>query len=169
MFDLDVTPDDDPDESDRLWPDPPNGGDASVIVSVIGAYHTLTRRLASVARVHGNQALEAVVLIELDRTIRLTSIEISRRLGLRASTLSSILDRLETDGLVVRGRSEYDGRRYEVALTSAGTLRAGILADAIAVIDDEIASYTSPQQRRSGKAVFEACAVICRRSGYERE
>jgi DNA-binding MarR family transcriptional regulator len=167
MFDLDTTPDDDPDEPDPSWPDRPNVGDASVIVSVIGAYHTLTRRLATVARVHGNQALEAVVLLELDRTIRLTSIEISRRLGLRASTLSSLLDRLEADGLVVRGRSEYDGRRYEVALTPAGRLRAGILADAISVIDDEIASYTSPQDRRSARMVFESCAVICRRSGYE--
>lgn len=169
MFDDDVTPDEDQDDLDAAWTDSPSVEDASVIVSVIGAYHTLTRRLASVARVHGNQALEAVVLMELDRTIRLTSIEISRRLGLRASTLSSLLDRLEVDGLVVRGRSEFDGRRYEVDLTPSGRLRAGILADAISVIDDEIASYTSPQDRRGGRAVFEACAVICRRSGYEHD
>lgn len=46
---------------------------------------------------------------------------LSARLYVQASTVSGMVDRLETKGLVRRRRSEADRRRVEVELTAAGT------------------------------------------------
>jgi DNA-binding MarR family transcriptional regulator/GNAT superfamily N-acetyltransferase len=61
---------------------------------------------------------EARVLFELAHQTEVA--EVRRLLGLDAGYLSRILARLESDGLIERGRSPEDGRRQVVSLTDKG-------------------------------------------------
>jgi DNA-binding MarR family transcriptional regulator len=134
--------------------------DAPVIRSVHAGYHALSRVLARATREHGLESSEAVVLAYLRSNPGCSAIEVRRRFGFHRSTLSSLLNRLEADGLIVRLRNSYDGRRYEVKLTPAGRVRAGILDVVLNDVELEIAGFTSRVQRRGALAVFEACIAI---------
>src|SRR5262249_61662740 len=63
---------------------------------------------------------EGRVLFERAQRDRTEVAELRRGLGLDAGYLSRILGRLESAGLVTRGRSAADGRRQVIALTAAG-------------------------------------------------
>jgi DNA-binding MarR family transcriptional regulator/GNAT superfamily N-acetyltransferase len=63
---------------------------------------------------------EARVLFELAHSEELTASDLSRELGLDPGYLSRTLARLEQQGLVVRVRSEADGRRRILSLTLDG-------------------------------------------------
>lgn len=63
------------------------------------------------------QYLVNICLLEEDG---LTVGELGRRLCLDSGTLTPLLKRLETDGVVVRRRSKQDERRVEVWLTQKG-------------------------------------------------
>jgi DNA-binding MarR family transcriptional regulator len=152
---------DDDGDDDALWPRPlASRLDAPLIQVIHGAYHALHQRLAAETRVHGTQASEALVLVDLHRNFDSTSIEIAFRLGFHRSTLSSVLARLEGDGLVVRERSPYDGRRYGARLTRAGIARARILAAVLAEIEEELDDFVSTGQHRAAVAAFEACRAL---------
>jgi len=88
--------------------------DAPVIRSVHAGYHALSRVLARATRVHGLESSEAVVLAYLRSNPGCSAIEVRRRFGFHRSTLSSVLDRLEGDGLIIRHRNAYDGRRSDL-------------------------------------------------------
>lgn len=55
--------------------------------------------------------------------------------GVRATTMTSALDRLEERGLVRRGAVPGDRRAVLVELTGSGTLAAGTIAEAIARVE----------------------------------
>jgi DNA-binding MarR family transcriptional regulator/GNAT superfamily N-acetyltransferase len=63
---------------------------------------------------------EARILFEIARGEEVSASELSRELGLDPGYLSRILARLERGGLVDRVRSETDGRRRILSLTSEG-------------------------------------------------
>lgn len=63
---------------------------------------------------------ESRVLFELGQQRQTDTADLRRALGLDAGYLSRILARFEADGLVVRRRSDADGRRQTVALTEHG-------------------------------------------------
>jgi DNA-binding MarR family transcriptional regulator len=152
------------DEFDDGWPqDRPSTHDTRVIAAVHGAHHAVTRRLEMSTRDHGLDAVEALVLDAILRNHGCASWEIRRELGLHRSTLSSILDRLERDNRIERRQSAYDGRRFEVRLTPAGTISAELAEFVIAGVEAEIAGYTSQAERHGAVAVFEACIAIDRR------
>jgi DNA-binding MarR family transcriptional regulator len=85
---------------------------------------------------------------------------IRRETGLRGSTLSSILTRLEARGLLVRTRAPDDPRAVEVTLTAAGDELAGTAAATLAEIDLELSSFTSPDERAGVGAVYEAAGAM---------
>jgi DNA-binding MarR family transcriptional regulator/N-acetylglutamate synthase-like GNAT family acetyltransferase len=64
--------------------------------------------------------IEARVIFELAQRDRAEVTELRRGLGLDAGYLSRLLTRLDENGLVVRERSDEDGRRQLVALTDQG-------------------------------------------------
>jgi DNA-binding MarR family transcriptional regulator len=86
-------------------------------------------------------------------------------LGLHRSTLSSLLDRLEGQGLIRRSHSAFDGRRLEIDLTPAGNIAAAIAEDVIRNVEEELSELTSVSERRSAQAVFAACVAITRPGG----
>lgn len=152
------------DDFDDGWPperEPVH--DTRVIGAVHGAHHASTRRLELSSRQHGLDASEALVLDAILREPRSAPWQLRSRIGLHRSTLSSILDRLERDGLIERRQSEFDGRRFEVTLTSAGSTAAHLAEYVIAEVETEIAGYTSRAERHGAVAVYEACLAVSKR------
>jgi len=152
------------DDVDTLWPaEPTSRRDTRAVAAVNGAYHAVTRRLELSTRDHGLDASEALVLNALSREPACPPWLVRRRTGLHRSTLASILDRLECDDRIERGRSSVDGRRFEIRLTTLGRISADIAELIVLEVEAEIAGYTSPAERRGAVAVFEACLAINRR------
>ncbi|HET9456474.1 MAG TPA: MarR family winged helix-turn-helix transcriptional regulator [Candidatus Limnocylindrales bacterium] len=156
------------DEFPDIWPAERRRNprtDPSVCPSVHGAYHAMTRRLNAVMRDHGLDASEALVLAHLRSNPGVAAAVIRHALGFHRSTLSSILDRLEHEGLIMRPRSSWDGRRVEVDLTSAGRLQAAIVEVLIETVEEEIRIFTSKADRRGADSVYAAFVAISRPDG----
>jgi DNA-binding MarR family transcriptional regulator len=139
--------------------------DPPVCQSVHGAYHALTRRIGVVARDHGLDPSEALVLQALLRDPGCAPAVLRHGLGFHRSTLSSILGRLERSGLIKRNADASDGRRLELALTPAGKIAAEIADSLLADVEHELAVFTSKSDRRGAEAVFAACVAITRPDG----
>lgn len=73
--------------------------------------------------------------------------QIGARLGLESSTLSPLVKRLESMGLVVRHRDEHDERSVRVDVTSAGTRLQKGSAGVTAAICDAAALSLATQAR----------------------
>jgi DNA-binding MarR family transcriptional regulator len=149
----------DPDP-DGWPPERPTRIDTRVIGSVHGAYHAAMYRLRLALSPHGLDAPEALALAVMLRDPRCAPLDVRRQLGFHRSTLSSLLDRLETDGYIERPRRSHDGRRFELELTSLGKIYADISDLVVRDVEEEIATYTSREERRGALAVFEACVAI---------
>ena len=65
-------------------------------------------------------AHQASVLDHLDGVEGTSLLELARHMGVTASTMSLMVDRLERGGYVRRERSQQDGRRVDLRLTAAG-------------------------------------------------
>ena len=65
-------------------------------------------------------AHQAGVIDHLDDVEAISLLELARHMGVTASTMSLMVDRLERGGYVQRERSKADGRRVELRLTAAG-------------------------------------------------
>ena len=65
-------------------------------------------------------AHQASVLDHLDDVEGTSLLELARHMGVTASTMSLMVDRLERGGYVRRERSSEDGRRVDLRLTDAG-------------------------------------------------
>lgn len=139
--------------------------DPSICRSVHGAYHALGRRLQIAMRDHGLGTSEAMVLAYLLSQQGCAAALVRHALGLHRSTLSSLLDRLEGQGLIRRTHSAFDGRRLEIDLTPAGNIAAAIAEDVIRDVEAELAEFTSASERRGAEAVFAACIAITRPGG----
>lgn len=74
---------------------------------------------------HGVTAPQMVVLTALAREEALTAGALAGQVQLSQATLSDILNRLETRGLVTRSRSVADRRRVFVSATAAGLSLVG--------------------------------------------
>lgn len=84
--------------------------------------------------------------------------ELNRTSGVASATISEVINKLQTEGLVVRSRSESDRRRCQLALTEAGRSQA---LDAVAHIhafeeqafsclsDEELATFINMLTRIS--------------------
>ena len=165
ILDLALGPDSDPNlPPDDGWPRPrvPKR-DTRVIAAVHGAYHAVMLRLGVATRGYGVDPTEALVLQAILQNPGCAPWEIRREVGLHRSTLSSVLDRLERDGLIRRLRSDFDRRRFQIWTTSAGTATGGIVEAVMADVEAEIATYTSRAERHGARSVFEAAMAIGRR------
>ena len=100
---------------------------------------------------------EARVLFELAQRPDWEQLELRRRLGIDASFLTRVLNRLQRQGLVEASRSAEDGRRRLVQLTAAGRSAAGELDRRSAGQIRRLIAPLSPRQQRE---VVEAMTVI---------
>ena len=90
-------------------------------------------------------AHQASVLDHLDEVEGTSLLELARHMGVTASTMSLMADRLERGGYLRRDRSPDDGRRVDLRLTPAGVrikrqqnvLEPGLVEAMLARLDGE--------------------------------
>lgn len=145
-----------------LWPKAPSRRrpGRSTYASLHRAYHRLTRRLVRELFPWQLSPAEGLILLAIRINSPAPVWMVRRDTGLRGSTLSSMLERLETRGLLARKRAPDDPRAVEVTLTPEGKHLAEVAAATFDEIDIELATFTSPADRAGVDAVDEASAAM---------
>lgn len=84
-------------------------------------------------------AIRAGVLMALGEHSCGTPIQaIGEQLGLGASSLSGLLDRMEQDGLIARQRNPNDGRAFNIVLTELGRSRRAAALQSARLLNDQL-------------------------------
>jgi MarR family transcriptional regulator, organic hydroperoxide resistance regulator len=105
--------------------------------------------LDEVARAHGLAGVRAwIVLTAIGVGPRQTQLALGRTLGVDKTTLTSLLDRLEADGLVTRGLDSHDRRARIPLLTEAGRQVQREVAAARDHAEAELLATFSEQEQR---------------------
>jgi MarR family transcriptional regulator, organic hydroperoxide resistance regulator len=102
----------------------------SILLAVQRATHAT---LDAIADELGDRSLgpaEANVLATLSDGAPRTPSELAVQVGSRATTMTSVLDRLEARGLIGRGRHPVDRRAIQIELTAAGRKAAAMTREA---------------------------------------
>ncbi|GEP01420.1 hypothetical protein GCM10007887_23060 [Methylobacterium haplocladii] len=94
--------------------------DNQLCYALYAAAHRMTKSYRPMLERMGLTYPQYLVLLVLWETDGVTVSEIGRRLRLDSGTLTPVLKRLETAGLVVRNRRRSDEREVEIALTPNG-------------------------------------------------
>jgi DNA-binding MarR family transcriptional regulator/predicted N-acetyltransferase YhbS len=136
-------------------------GDLGSSIEVVRRFNRVFTRRIGVLReglLHSRYSLsEARILFELAQREDRSASDLSRELGLDPGYLSRILVRLEGQGLIARARSENDGRRRILSLTSAGK-------DAFAMLDtrsrEEVAEMLGGLSERDQRRLVDAMGII---------
>jgi DNA-binding MarR family transcriptional regulator len=79
---------------------------------------------------------------------------LAETVGVKRSTLTNILDRLESHGLARREINPADRRSFVVRPTPAGRRAARKIADTFAAVDAKLAQETTVRERRSFQSVL---------------
>jgi DNA-binding MarR family transcriptional regulator len=155
--------DDELDDED-FWPPPRPRASAGPPIwqSVHGAYHALRIRIQQALADLRLEASEAFVIAYIWSSPGCSPGEIRYALGFHRSTLSSLLTRLESEGLVRRGAPPFDGRRLMIDLTDKGNSKASAVRSVLMDVEEELSGWTSPADRRGAESVFAACQAIVR-------
>lgn len=88
--------------------------------------------------------------------------ELVRIFGIKQSTLTSMLDRLEDDGLVRRDTNPDDRRSFLINITPAGRKLAGRLNRRIEILEDDIRDRVNARDVAGFRAVMSAMGQITR-------
>ncbi len=111
---------------------------------------------------------EARVLFELAHRADWEQLELRRRLGMDASFLTRVLNRLHRQGLVEASRSTEDGRRRRVRLTTAGRSAADELDRRSSGQIHRLIAPLSPRQQREVVEAMTVISALLRADGGER-
>jgi DNA-binding MarR family transcriptional regulator len=84
--------------------------------------------------------------------------ELSAATGTRATTLTGVLDRLESRGYLTREVDAADRRAFRLPLTDAGRAAASRVRTAVAGLENDALSRLSPAQVDGFRAVIAALA-----------
>jgi DNA-binding MarR family transcriptional regulator/predicted N-acetyltransferase YhbS len=136
-------------------------GDLGSSIEVVRRFNRVFTRRIGVLReglLHSRYSLtEARILFELAHREDRSASDLSRELELDPGYLSRILVCLEGQGLIARARSENDGRRRILSLTSAGK-------DAFAMLDtrsrEEVAEMLGGLSERDQRRLVDAMGII---------
>lgn len=112
----------------------------------------LDRELAEVAVTQA----EAHVLLRLARGGATSPNDLHRLFGHKRSTLTSVLDRLESRGLVVRTTNPTDRRSFLISLTRVGTVAARQVAAVVAALEQAVDTATTADARQGFVDVLQA-------------
>lgn len=136
---------------------------ANEVRAVMIAADTYRRALAAAL---GVGVTEVSALGELRQDGQLTPSELARRLGLTSPSVTSLLDRLEAAGLVVRQRHPADRRSVLVELTETGDV---LLVAAFEQFSEDVASAVrsaSPEHvRELGELLGGVAGALRARAG----
>jgi len=124
-----------------------------VITDVQHATHRIGRHLESALAAVGVDQGEAHVLSALARG-PMTVAALVAAVGVKRSTLTNILDRLERRGLVTREINPNDRRSFVVRPTRGGERAAKKVAAAFAAVDAKLVRATTASEREAFDAVL---------------
>jgi DNA-binding MarR family transcriptional regulator len=158
------TDDEDPVLPGNRWPNTPRK--MPIYAALHGAFHLMNRRLDFAARDSaGLSATDAIVLYSALTNPDQGVFALRAATGLRASTLNSVLNRLDGKRLLKRVHETSDRRYAEVRLTVEGRAYAELSRDALHELDEELAIFLSADQRvrernlRGGPRRFHGLAI----------
>lgn len=122
-----------PAKSNTREPRPATPAELRLDNQICYALHTTVRAFdatyRSLLRDHGLSYPQYIALMTIGEHDDLTVSELGERMRLDSGTLSPLLKRMESAGLVSRQRDPDDERRVRVALTAAGRARLSEVAD----------------------------------------
>jgi MarR family transcriptional regulator, organic hydroperoxide resistance regulator len=124
-----------------------------IIHDVQHAAHRIGRHLESALAAVGVDQAEAHVLSALAGG-PMTVAALVETVGVKRSTLTNILDRLERRGLVTREINPHDRRSFVVRPTRGGARAAKKVAAAFAAVDTRLAQTTTAQERQAFDTVL---------------
>jgi len=119
--------------------------------------HVLSAALADLSL----SAAEINALANLGEGGTLSVRQLSERTGTRASTLTGLLDRLESRGYLERELDPADRRSFRLPLTDLGREMAARVLAAIADLEREALSGLDPAQLAGYHAVITALQEAC--------
>ena len=124
-----------------------------IITNVQHATHRIGRHLETVLAAVGVDQAEAHVLSALAAG-PMTVAALVQTVGVKRSTLTNILDRLERRGLVSREINPHDRRSFVVRPSRGGERAAKKVAAAFAAVDARLARATTASEREAFDAVL---------------
>jgi MarR family transcriptional regulator, organic hydroperoxide resistance regulator len=124
-----------------------------VIPNVQHATHRIGRHLETALAAIGVDQAEAHVLSALAAG-PMTVAALVETVGVKRSTLTNILDRLERRGLVTREINPHDRRSFVVRPTRGGERAAKKVATTFAAVDARLARATTANEREAFEAVL---------------
>jgi DNA-binding MarR family transcriptional regulator len=124
-----------------------------VIPSVQHATHVIGRHLEAALADVGVDQGEAHVLSALARGPRSVA-SLVEAVGVKRSTLTNILDRLESRGLARREINPNDRRSFVVRPTRAGERAARMVERKFAAVDAGLAQATTAHERQAFESVL---------------
>jgi len=105
---------------------------------------------------HGITQAEAHILCQLYESGNSSIAELHRAFAHKRSTLTSVLDRLNERGLVMRSVSPRDRRSFVVSLTRAGRKEAARVHALLEVLEKKVLQHSDPRAMDSFGRVLEA-------------
>ena len=137
-----------------------NGLPSPVLALQRATHHTLHALSAALADLNLSAA-EINALANLGEGGTLNIRQLSERTGTRASTLTSLLDRLENRGYLARELDPADRRSFRLPLTKAGQAAAAQVLAAIADLERSTLSRLDATQLAGYHAVITALQEAC--------
>jgi DNA-binding MarR family transcriptional regulator len=131
-------------------------GEQKIVRCVERANQRVRRYLAAHLDELGITEIEAHLLARLSAKGPISVGELQRAFGLRPSTLTNALDRLERRGLIERAVDPTDRRTYTVRLTRAGARAARAVIALVDSLEARIADEVSEKQLAAFLAVTAA-------------
>jgi DNA-binding MarR family transcriptional regulator len=126
------------------------------------AYHALNQRLEASLGELGASPSEAVVMRAIRRDPGAAISVIRRASGLKRTTLSSLLRRLERAALVRRDTTTWDGRTASLLLRNLGMATAKHAEELFGDVDDELATSLARSRLEAAAAIAEAALALGR-------
>jgi MarR family transcriptional regulator, organic hydroperoxide resistance regulator len=137
-----------------------NGLPSPVLALQRATHHTLHALSAALADLNLSAA-EINALANLGEGGTLNIRQLSERTGTRASTLTSLLDRLENRGYLARELDPADRRSFRLPLTKAGQTAAAQVLAAVADLERSALSRLDATQLAGYHAVIIALQEAC--------
>jgi MarR family transcriptional regulator, organic hydroperoxide resistance regulator len=137
-----------------------NGLSSPILALQRVTHHTLHALSAALADLNLSAA-EINALANLGEGGTLNIRQLSERTGTRASTLTSLLDRLENRGYLARELDPADRRSFRLPLTKAGQAAAAQVLAAIADLERSALSRLDATQLAGYHAVITALQEAC--------
>jgi DNA-binding MarR family transcriptional regulator len=127
-----------------------------IITALHRATHvTLEVLAARLARLDLTGSEQNVLAVLADRRPRAVG-ELATATGTKPTTLTSVLDRLERKGLLVREPDRADRRSFRILLTAAGRRIASAVETAVREVERTALSAASPEDIAGFRAVARA-------------